>query len=384
MSRRRMRQRLRSSHPGGAGEVALAVGAADGPLLARVRRLLRVRKTMHLGPSAGWRCWRWACCWPQASPCSRLRAPVAARCAGRDAVGSARGRLAHAQDRSLRDLLPAGPGSARRARRAGGGAGVRAGQLRLETQPGVHGAGRPVSHDQRARAERSGRTGWCDRTSRSFAEPSRDRILLATDRPADQWYGLITHEVAHVFGFDILPGTATPRWIAKVWRSTRRGAWDPSDLVGTSRSGSRQRDPENERASRRWRRHGSAVGLWPRARGVRLHRIALGQGRRATVHLPAAPDRHQRWGSVTKAAFQIGPDEFDRRSNDICTGRFAGPLGRHERSGSTTAPVRIEGSITAISFPTAAGLACIELLVETEGARRSDGGSSVTAERSRL
>ena len=51
------------------------------------------------------------------------------------------------------------------------------------------------------------------------------------DQPADQWYGLITHEVTHVFGFDIIPGTATPRWITEGLAEYQRGAWDPSDLV---------------------------------------------------------------------------------------------------------------------------------------------------------
>ena len=65
----------------------------------------------------------------------------------------------------------------------------------------------------------------------SFADPSGDRILFATDQPADRWLGLLTHEVAHVFGFDILPGAGTPRWILEGLAEYQRGAWDPTDLA---------------------------------------------------------------------------------------------------------------------------------------------------------
>ena len=110
----------------------------------------------------------------------------------------------------------------------------------------------------------------------SLSDPSRDRIFLAMDRPADQWYGLLTHEITHIFGFDIIPGTATPPWITEglaEYRTRRVG----SERSGHhSRRGSRQRDPENERAFRIRRRHGPAPDPGPRARGIRLHRVAMG------------------------------------------------------------------------------------------------------------
>jgi beta-lactamase regulating signal transducer with metallopeptidase domain len=65
----------------------------------------------------------------------------------------------------------------------------------------------------------------------SSVEPSGDRVLLAMDVSADQWHGLITHEVTHVFGFDIIPGFATPKWIVEGLADYERGAWDPNDLV---------------------------------------------------------------------------------------------------------------------------------------------------------
>ncbi len=74
-----------------------------------------------------------------------------------------------------------------------------------------------------------------------------DRILLAVDRPADQWLGLITHEVAHIFGFDILPGMTTPSWILEglaEYRAQRVGSERP---CGIARGRSHQRPPEDQR-----------------------------------------------------------------------------------------------------------------------------------------
>src|SRR5258706_3080363 len=39
----------------------------------------------------------------------------------------------------------------------------------------------------------------------AFAEPSHDRMVLPIDEPSDQLYGLIHHELTHVFQFDIIP-----------------------------------------------------------------------------------------------------------------------------------------------------------------------------------
>src|SRR5262249_27912138 len=39
----------------------------------------------------------------------------------------------------------------------------------------------------------------------AFAEPTRDRMLLPIDDPPDLLYGLITHELTHIFQFDIIP-----------------------------------------------------------------------------------------------------------------------------------------------------------------------------------
>ena len=39
----------------------------------------------------------------------------------------------------------------------------------------------------------------------AFAEPQRNRIVLPIDEPPDGLYRLITHELTHIFEFDIIP-----------------------------------------------------------------------------------------------------------------------------------------------------------------------------------
>ncbi len=39
----------------------------------------------------------------------------------------------------------------------------------------------------------------------AFAEPERNRMVLPIDQPSDQLYQLITHELTHIFEFDIIP-----------------------------------------------------------------------------------------------------------------------------------------------------------------------------------
>src|SRR6478672_8100780 len=39
----------------------------------------------------------------------------------------------------------------------------------------------------------------------AFAEPEQNRMVLPIDMPSDQLYQLITHELTHIFEFDIIP-----------------------------------------------------------------------------------------------------------------------------------------------------------------------------------
>ena len=69
----------------------------------------------------------------------------------------------------------------------------------------------------------------------AFAEPTRDRMLLPIDDPPDLLYGLITHELTHIFQFDIIPQSlirrSVPLWVNEGGADYERGLWNPIDLM---------------------------------------------------------------------------------------------------------------------------------------------------------
>ena len=69
----------------------------------------------------------------------------------------------------------------------------------------------------------------------AFAEPSRYRILMPMDEPPDLLYGLIVHELTHIFQFDIIPTSlirnTTPLWVNEGMSDYMRGTWRPLDLM---------------------------------------------------------------------------------------------------------------------------------------------------------
>jgi hypothetical protein len=69
----------------------------------------------------------------------------------------------------------------------------------------------------------------------AFAEPYRDRMVLPIDEPPDQLYRLITHELTHVFEFDIIPRSlirrGLPLWVDEGLSNYMAGYWNPLDLM---------------------------------------------------------------------------------------------------------------------------------------------------------
>jgi hypothetical protein len=69
----------------------------------------------------------------------------------------------------------------------------------------------------------------------AFAESEGRRMVLPMDMPSDQLYQLITHELTHIFEFDIIPrglvGGALPLWIDEGLADHLAGAWNPLDLM---------------------------------------------------------------------------------------------------------------------------------------------------------
>jgi WD40 repeat protein len=69
----------------------------------------------------------------------------------------------------------------------------------------------------------------------AFAEPVRGRMVLPIDEPPDKLQGLITHELTHVFEFDIIPRNMVqrnvPLWVDEGLADYMRESWDPLDLM---------------------------------------------------------------------------------------------------------------------------------------------------------
>jgi hypothetical protein len=69
----------------------------------------------------------------------------------------------------------------------------------------------------------------------AFAEPSRNRMLVPIDEPPDQLYRLITHELTHIFEFDIIPRSlvsrGVPLWVDEGLADYMAGVWRPLDLM---------------------------------------------------------------------------------------------------------------------------------------------------------
>ena len=71
----------------------------------------------------------------------------------------------------------------------------------------------------------------------AFAEPYRDRIVLPIDEPPDGLFRLITHELTHIFMFDIVPrslmtmGGRIPLWVDEGMADYMAGVWRPMDMM---------------------------------------------------------------------------------------------------------------------------------------------------------
>jgi hypothetical protein len=69
----------------------------------------------------------------------------------------------------------------------------------------------------------------------AFTEPVRDRMVVPIDLPTDRLQGLITHELTHVFEFDIIPRNFTvrgiPLWVDEGLAEYERALWDTLDIM---------------------------------------------------------------------------------------------------------------------------------------------------------
>jgi hypothetical protein len=69
----------------------------------------------------------------------------------------------------------------------------------------------------------------------SFSEPRRNRVVILTEEEPDRLYRQIAHELTHIFAFDIIPRSTTnvrrvPPWIDEGFAEYMVGGWDPGGL----------------------------------------------------------------------------------------------------------------------------------------------------------
>jgi Tol biopolymer transport system component len=69
----------------------------------------------------------------------------------------------------------------------------------------------------------------------AFAEPVRGRMVLPIDEPPDKLQGLITHELTHIFEFEMIPRNLVqrqvPLWVDEGLADYMRATWDTLDLM---------------------------------------------------------------------------------------------------------------------------------------------------------
>jgi beta-lactamase regulating signal transducer with metallopeptidase domain len=360
-------------------EIALAVGAAGGPLLARVRRLVGAPEEDEPRSASGLAVLAIALI---------VTAGVAVQSTSQDS--SSPGPLANHEAAAVTALQLAGTTLLRKTDHFDiyypPDLDLHAERVWREAERAYERVSADLKHNlafhvpillfrTAGELQESTQAGGSERTQATSAtNPEGDRILLAVDQPADQWYGRIVHEVAHVFAFDILPGTATPLWIMEGLAEYQRPAWDPDDLVALRTavranavpSLSAGRGEDNSRDPRQIASVGHAAfdfieSRWGKA-GVRQFLFALRQS------APSGADPFQ-------GAFQIKRDEFERTFEQYLRERFAAAadlslVGRFDYR----ATLHLEGEITATRASVEEGLACIELWVPTERETRQRWG----------
>ena len=353
-------------------EIALSVGAADGPLLARVRRLLGAPDEHEPRPASGLIILALAMTLiagaavhstPQGS--STAGAPASAKPAS--VTPQLAGTWLLRKTDHFDVYYP--PALDLHAERVG-----------REAERAYERVSSDLKHNLAFQvpvfllAEASVQTGLLRSTqTASGIDSKHDRILLSVDQPADQWYGRIVHEVAHVFAFDILPGSMTPRWIMEGLAEYERPAWDPHDLVALRAAVranavpamSSWRGDDNSRDPRLVSSLGHAAFDFIESRwgkpGVRQFLFALRQSA-------------SNGADAFEGAFRIRGTEFDSAFERYLRERFAAAEPSSADRFDHRATIRLEGEVTAIRAPVEAGLACIELWVSAESGARQRWG----------
>ncbi len=144
-----------------------------------------------------------------------------------------------------------------------------------------------------------------------FSEPEKNRIVIPIDDAPDQVYALITHELTHIFEFDIIPrgivGTGLPLWVDEGLADYMTGTWNAARPDVRARRGAHRRSAEDE-PSRESAARLRADAVQPRPCDVRVHRSQMGHGRTSAVSVLASQERarQQRIGVRRSAEAEAG------------------------------------------------------------------------------
>jgi beta-lactamase regulating signal transducer with metallopeptidase domain len=189
-----------------------------------------------------------------------------------------------------------------------------------------------------------------------------DHILFAVDQPADQWQGELLHEVTHVFGFDILPSKAIAPWIREGLSEYERGSWDPNDLAVLREAVKANTVP----AMSRLQGDGGIPAQLLSAFGHAAFDFIESRSGKAGVRqfLFVLRKTADSGGDPFQAALQLSRDSFDREFEAYLRGRFAAVAQQPQRNrADVDARLSVEGEVTALKWPVSKGLACLELWV---------------------
>ena len=69
-----------------------------------------------------------------------------------------------------------------------------------------------------------------------FSEPKRNRVVILVEEDPERLYRQITHELTHIFAFDVIPRSRTyvrrvPSWIDEGFAEYMTDVWDPANLA---------------------------------------------------------------------------------------------------------------------------------------------------------
>ena len=159
----------------------------------------------------------------------------------------------------------------------------------------------------------------------AFAESDRRRMLMPIDEPPDRLFGLIKHELTHIFDYDFIPQglirQSAPLWMHEGLADYERAQWDPLDLMMVRDAAVTDTVPKMTSVEgytgnnlRTIYNLGHAVFEFIEARwgkeGVRQFLLAL----RKSV-IGSGEDAYEE-------AFQLKPDEFDQAFERYLKDRF--------------------------------------------------------------